>query len=92
MNEAEPHGIALGAKMVGHSAKVPFAGRDKQLPAPPAQSSKPELTRLTPISMTVGPVIKGGKSFFKDLGGVKDMSISMSEQVNEVPIMAPNDR
>lgn len=75
--------------MVGQSWKMPVVGRETQEPLPPAQFWKPDSIRLTPISMTVGPVTRGGKIFFRIRGGVKDMRISRRAQTQAVPMMAP---
>lgn len=41
------------------------------------------------MSMTVGPVTRGGKMRFKILGEVNDMRISRSAQTHAVPMIAP---
>lgn len=64
MNSALPHGKACGASTSGHSLKNPDSGRSMHPPAPPAQFSKPDDIRETPIRSTVGPVTRGGKICF----------------------------
>lgn len=41
------------------------------------------------MSMTVGPVTRGGKIFLSSLGDVKDMRISRRAQTMAVPMIAP---
>lgn len=43
----------------------------------------------TPMSMTVGPVTIGGKSFLSVFGGMKESAISRRAQVAAVPMIAP---
>jgi hypothetical protein len=45
--------------------------------------------RVTPISMTVGPVTMGGKIFWMYRGGMNEINISTKAQQAAVPIMAP---
>lgn len=75
--------------MFGQSAKKPLVGRVLQLPLPPAQFWKPDLIKLTPISITVGPVTSGGKIFFSTRGGMKDIKISSRAATIAVAMMAP---
>ena len=89
MNSALPHGRGLGALMLGHSWKRPEVGIDLQSPEPPAQFWKPDCTSLTPMSMTVGPVTRGGKIFLRMRGLVKAMKTSRRAQQAAVPRIAP---
>lgn len=75
--------------MSGQSMKNPSAGREEHKPAPPAQLSKPVWMRWTPMSMTVGPVTMGGKIRCRTFGGMKEIDISVSAQMAQVPINAP---
>ena len=74
---------------MGQRLYNPVSGRAEQLPDPPAHPSNPEVINEIPMSMTVGPVTSGGKTFFKILGEVKDMRTSRRAQTHAVPIMAP---
>ncbi len=89
MNSALPHGRGCGAKFVGQFWKMPEVGLPKQLPAPPAQSWRPDWIRETPISVTVGPVTMGGKSFFSRAGVMNERPISNNAQREAVPRIAP---
>ena len=89
MNWALPHGAAIGASLLGQFMYGPLVGRDKQLPEPPAQSSKPDSIREIPISMTVGPVTRGGNTFLSTFAGANDKRTSSSAQHAAVPMMAP---
>jgi hypothetical protein len=75
--------------MSGQSMKNPSAGREEHKPAPPAQLSKPVWMRWTPMSMTVGPVTMGGNIRCRTFGGMKEIDISVSAQMAQVPINAP---
>lgn len=75
--------------MLGQRAKKPSSGRVEQVPEPPAQFWKPEVMRLMPIRVTVGPVTIGGKIFLSSLGGQKLIKISISAQQHWVPRIAP---
>jgi len=75
--------------MLGHSAKSPDSGRDWQSPEPPAQFWSPVSMRWTPMSRTVGPVTRGGKTFLRIRGLVKDMPISSNAHTAQVPRIAP---
>lgn len=50
---------------------------------------KPVSIRLTPISITVGPVTIGGKIFCRTFGGKKARPISRKAQQAAVPSKAP---
>ena len=86
---ALPHGKACLARMFGHFAKKSVGVASEQGPEPPAHPWNPVPIRLTPMSITVGPVTIGGKIFCKIFGGRKEMRISSSEQHAAVPSNAP---
>lgn len=69
--------------------KGPDSGLLIHSPTPPAQLPSPLSIRETPMSVTVGPVTMGGKSFFSKEGGIKDSTISNNAQSEDVPRSAP---
>lgn len=58
-------------------------------PEPPSHPSNPLWISETPISMTVGPVTIGGKTFWIILGGTKEIRTKIRAQQALVPIKAP---
>ena len=90
INSAEPQGRGCGAAVLGHKEKSPVGGGvSEHGPFPPAQFLKPLAINLTPTSITVGPVTRGGKIFLRSLGGIKERAISKSAQTHPVPRIAP---
>ena len=75
--------------MLGQSMKLPSVGRLAQDQEPPAQFDRADSIKETPIKLTVGPVTKGGKSFLRALGVMKDSPISRRAQSEAVPRIAP---
>jgi hypothetical protein len=89
MNSGDPHGRGLGAKMVGHSSKMPDVAVAHPLD-PPAQLGAPdEPTREAPIRSTTVPVIIGGNRRLRVLGGRKAKNTSNREQMIDVPKTFP---
>jgi hypothetical protein len=73
----------------GQSMKNPSVGREEHNPSPPPQVVKPVWMRLTPMSMTVGPVTMGGNIRFRTFGDRKEINISVRAHTAQVPIKAP---
>ena len=90
MGGGSTHGSGLGAKIVGHSWKIPLSGRFLQSLLPPPQFAIPDspISDAPIIKMTV-PVTMGGNSLLSTRGLAKDMPISRNEQMSEVPRTLP---
>lgn len=58
-------------------------------PLPPIQLEKPDLMSLIPMSITVGPVTIGGRTFSKNFAGIKETRMLIKAHTAEVPRMAP---
>src|SRR5271156_1139933 len=89
MNSAEPQGSACGASLLGQSWYGPDVGREEHEPDPPAQSVNPDCPSEIPITATVGPVTRGGNSFFSHSGLENERAISSRAQRDAVPSRAP---
>jgi len=84
MNSGLPHSNAWGASALGHMAR----GEGPQ-EEPPPQSCMADLISEAPISRTVGPVTRGGKTRARILLLMNERPISSSEHRHDVPSRAP---
>jgi hypothetical protein len=86
INCGDPHCAARGAKMVGHSWKIPSVGRSWHPFEPPAQLSTPDSPiRDAPIITITVPVTTGGKIRLRVFAGAKESAMFRREQSIEVP-------